>query len=229
MCNGAIDGFQSLEEALDGQSNRPIANEETVYLSPAPLYHSAPLEGVLLTLRGGGTALIMEKFDAIETIRLIEKYKVTTSQWVPTMFIRMLKLPEKERLKYDLSSHKIAVHAAAPIPVPVKEQMLDWWGPLILEYYGGTETGVRTFITSEEWLAHKGSVGKAVMGTVKILDGQFNELPAGEVGTIYFAGGRHLNTTTTLKKPKRPIPPGLDHGKRCRVSGRRRLPLLDRP
>jgi fatty-acyl-CoA synthase/long-chain acyl-CoA synthetase len=164
-------------------------NEDTVYLSPAPLYHSAPLAFVLLTCAGGGTAVIMEKFDAFDALRAIEKYKVTLSQWVPTMFVRMLKIPEEERLQYDLSSQKLALHAAAPIPIPVKEQMIEWWGPLLLEYYGGTEVGARTMISSEEWLAHKGSVGKAIMGTVKILDDHFNELPPGEVGTIYFAEG----------------------------------------
>jgi fatty-acyl-CoA synthase len=247
-CHGAIDGYKSLEEALDGQSNQPIADEiqgfpmlyssgttgrpkgikvkreekpygelspelvmmmalfgldeNAVYLSPAPLYHSAPLAFVMLTFAGGGTVVVMEKFDALEAIRLIERYRVTVSQWVPTMFVRMLKLPEEERLKYDLSSQKIAVHAAAPIPIPVKEQMIDWWGPVLLEYYGGTESGVRTFITSEEWLAHKGSVGRAVAGTVKILDDAFNELPVGQVGTIYFAGGTSFEYHNDPEKTK---------------------------
>jgi long-chain acyl-CoA synthetase len=177
-------------------------NEDAVYLSPAPLYHAAPLAFVLLTLFGGGTVVVMEKFDPLNAIHLIEKYKITVSQWVPTMFIRMLKLPDEERLKCDVSSQNIAIHAAAPIPIPVKEQMIDWWGPVLFEYYGGTETGIRTFITSEDWLAHKGSVGKAVVGAVKILDDVFNELPAGEMGTIYFAEGPSFEYHNDPEKTK---------------------------
>ena len=164
--------------------------EETVYLSPAPLYHAAPLRFVMLAIFAGGTVIIMEKFDALQSLELIERYKVTHSQWVPTMFIRMLKLPEQPRKQFDLSSQKIAIHAAAPIPVPVKEQMIDWWGPILFEYYAGTEGNGLCAITSQEWLAHKGSVGRAMLGTVKILDENENELPAGQVGTIYFAEGQ---------------------------------------
>ncbi len=164
-------------------------NHETTYLSPAPLYHAAPLRFVMLTLFMGGTVVIMEKFDALQSLALIEEYKATHSQWVPTMFIRMLKLPEEERNKFDVSSQKIAIHAAAPIPVQVKEQMIDWWGPILFEYYAGTEGNGLCAINSDEWLQHKGSVGRAVFGTVKILDDEEKELPAGEVGTIYFAGG----------------------------------------
>ncbi len=164
-------------------------NNETVYLSPAPLYHAAPLRFVMLTLYVGGTVIVMEKFDALESIKLIEKYKVTHSQWVPTMFIRMLKLPEEERRKYDVSSQKIAIHAAAPVPIQVKEQMIDWWGPILFEYYAGTEGNGLCAIASDEWLQHKGSVGRAMLGTIKILDDEENELPPREVGTIYFADG----------------------------------------
>ena len=164
-------------------------NKETVYLSPAPLYHAAPLRFVMLTLFMGGTVVIMEKFDALQSLEMIERHRATHSQWVPTMFIRMLKLPEEERKKFDVSSQKIAIHAAAPIPVRVKEQMIDWWGPILFEYYAGTEGNGLCAITSEEWLQHKGSVGRAIFGTVKILDDEERELPAGEVGTIYFAGG----------------------------------------
>jgi len=164
-------------------------NKETVYLSPAPLYHAAPLRFVMLTLHMGGTAIIMEKFDALQSLELIERYRATHSQWVPTMFIRMLKLPEEERKRFDVSSQKIAIHAAAPVPIQVKEQMIDWWGPILFEYYAGTEGNGLCAINSEEWLQHKGSVGRAVFGTAKILDEELKELPAGEVGTIYFAGG----------------------------------------
>ena len=163
---------------------------EAVYLSPAPLYHAAPLRFVMLTLFMGGTAIIMEKFDALQSLQMIERYKATHSQWVPTMFIRMLKLPEEERKRFDVSSQKIAIHAAAPIPIQVKEQMIDWWGPILFEYYAATEGNGLCAITSEEWLQHKGSVGRAMFGTVKILDAEEKELTAGEVGTIYFAGGQ---------------------------------------
>ncbi|MBU2552674.1 MAG: acyl-CoA synthetase [Proteobacteria bacterium] len=165
-------------------------NENAVYLSPAPLYHAAPLRFVLLTMRAGGTVVVMEKFDALEAIRLIEKYKITHSQWVPTMFIRMLKLPEEERKGYDVSSQTIAIHAAAPIPISVKEQMIDWWGPILFEYYAGTESNGLCAIASQEWMTHKGSVGRAMLGVIKILDDDLSELPVGQVGTIYFADGQ---------------------------------------
>ena len=165
-------------------------NEDAVYLSPAPLYHAAPLRFCLLTLYAGGTVIVMERFDEVQSLALIERYKATHSQWVPTMFIRMLKLPEEERSKYDLSSMKIAIHAAAPIPVPVKEQMIRWWGPILFEYYAGTEGNGLTAITSQDWLRHKGSVGRALVGVVHIVDDEGKELPAGEPGTIYFSDGQ---------------------------------------
>jgi len=167
-------------------------NNETVYLSPAPLYHAAPLRFVILTLFMGGTVIIMEKFDALQSLELIERFKATHSQWVPTMFIRMLKLPEEERKRFDVSSQKIAIHAAAPVPIQIKEQMIDWWGPVLFEYYAATEGNGLCAINSEEWLQHKGSVGRAIFGTAKILDDQENELPPGEVGTIYFSGGHEF-------------------------------------
>ncbi len=167
-------------------------NNETIYLSPAPLYHAAPLRFVMFTIYMGGTVIVMEKFDALQSIELIGKYKTTHSQWVPTMFIRMLKLPEEERKKFDVSSQKIAIHAAAPIPIQVKEQMIDWWGPILFEYYAGTEGNGLCAIASEEWLQHKGSVGRAMLGTIKILSEEENELPTREVGTIYFADGQEF-------------------------------------
>ena len=160
--------------------------EDMVYLSPAPLYHSAPQAAVNLTIRIGGTVIIMERFDPVEYLRLIEQYQVTHSQLVPTMFSRMLKMPEEERTRYDLSSLEIAVHAAAPCPVQVKEQMIEWWGPIIHEYYGATEGLGFTACNSEEWLAHKGSVGKVMLGDLHILDDEMNELPMGQPGTIWF-------------------------------------------
>ncbi|MFW6027171.1 MAG: acyl-CoA synthetase [bacterium] len=161
----------------------------TVYLSPAPLYHAAPLRYNMAVQRLGGTCIVMEKFDPEEALRLIEKYRVTHSQWVPTMFVRMLKLPGEVRSRYDLSSHTMAIHAAAPCPVEIKRRMLEWWGPIIHEYYAGTEGNGYCTISSEEWLAHEGSVGRAILGEVKIVGEDGRELPPGEEGTIYFANG----------------------------------------
>ncbi len=160
--------------------------EDMIYLSPAPLYHSAPQAAVNLTLRYGGTVIIMERFDASEYLALIERYNVSHSQLVPTMFSRMLKLPEAERLRHDLSSLEIAVHAAAPCPVMVKQQMIEWWGPIIHEYYGATEGLGFAACNTEEWLAHPGTVGKIVLGELAVLDDDMRPLPMGEPGTLWF-------------------------------------------
>jgi len=160
--------------------------EGMVYLSPAPLYHSAPQAAVGLTLRNGGTAVIMERFDPEHYLALVEQYRVTHSQLVPTMFSRMLKLPEAVRERYDLSSLEFAVHAAAPCPVQVKEQMIAWWGPIIHEYYGATEGLGFTACNSAEWLAHRGSVGKVMLGELHILDDALRECPMGTPGTVWF-------------------------------------------
>ncbi len=165
-------------------------NEDTVYLSPAPLYHAAPLRFCMINLYAGSTVIVMEKYDAAQSLALIEKYKVTHSQWVPTMFVRMIKLPEAERARYDVSSMQIAIHAAAPIPIPVKEQMIDWWGPVLFEYYAGTEANGYTQINSQDWLTHKGSVGRALWGTIHIVDEQGEDLPIGEPGLIFFGEGQ---------------------------------------
>ncbi len=159
---------------------------DTVYLSPAPLYHSAPLAFTAAVHSLGGTNVIMEKFDPVESLQAIETHQVTTSQWVPTMFIRMLKLEESERSGFDLSSHKIAIHAAAPCPSDVKYQMIDWWGPIVMEYYGGTELNGMTVCNSEEWLAHPGTVGKPILGTLHVCDEAGAELAIGEPGVIFF-------------------------------------------
>ncbi len=165
-------------------------DESTLYLSPAPLYHAAPLRFNMTIMRMGGTSLIMEHFDAEEYLRLVEKHRVTHSQLVPTMFVRMLKLPEEVRKKYDVSSLKCAIHAAAPCPVKVKEQMIAWWGPILTEYYAGTEGNGFCAINSTDWLAHKGSVGRALIGQLRILGEDGEEMPVGEPGVIYFAEGR---------------------------------------
>ena len=167
--------------------------EDMIYLSPAPLYHSAPQAAVNLTLRNGGTAIIMERFDPVEYLRLIEQYSVTHSQLVPTMFSRMLKMPVEERTRFDLSSLEIAIHAAAPCPVPVKEEMIQWWGPIIHEYYGATEGLGFTACDSEEWMAHKGTVGKVILGDMHILDEDMNPLPLGTPGTIWFTSASEFN------------------------------------
>jgi len=164
-------------------------SEDTVYLSPAPLYHAGPLRWSLVVQRLGGTVVVMEKFDAEQALALIERYRVTAAQWVPTHFIRMLRLPEEVRANYDLSSLRMAFHAAAPCPVPVKQAMMKWWGPIIHEYYGGTENNGLCMITPEEWLAHPGSVGRAVIGELKICSDAGEALPPRQEGMVYFADG----------------------------------------
>lgn len=162
--------------------------EETVYLSPAPLYHAAPLHYNMMALYQGGTCIIMENFDPERALQLIEEHHATHSQWVPIMFIRMLKLSDEVRQKYDISSMQFAIHAAAPCPVETKEKMIDWWGEVIVEYYGSSEGIGATVIDSANWLTHKGSVGPAVAGELHVLDDDGNEVPTGEIGTVYFAG-----------------------------------------
>ncbi len=162
---------------------------DTRYLSPAPLYHAAPLRFTMTILRHGGTIVIMEKFDPEVALSLIEKYRITHSQWVPAMFVRMLKLSVADRQRYDLSSLTCAIHAAAPCPLQVKEQMIAWWGPVLYEYYAGTEGNGLVACTSEEWLHHKGTVGRAMMGDLRIVGEDGQALPPGadNIGTIYFA------------------------------------------
>ena len=156
------------------------------YLSPAPLYHAAPHLGVNLTLRQGGTVVVMERFDPEAFLRLVEQYRVTHTQLVPTMFSRMLKLTDDVRARHNLASLEIAIHAAAPCPPQVKAAMIEWWGPIIFEYYGMTEGMGFTACTTAEWLAHRGTVGRVLMGELHILDAEMNELPPGEVGTVWF-------------------------------------------
>lgn len=162
---------------------------ETVYLCPAPLYHAAPLGWTMAVQRRGGTVILMERFDPREVLRLIEQHRVTHLQMVPTHFVQLLKLSRAEREAFDLSSLQVAVHAAAPCPVQVKEQMMDWWGPIIYEYYGYSEGSGFARIAPQEWLTHKGSVGRPVLGTVRILDEHGEELPTGEPGVIWIEGG----------------------------------------
>ena len=160
--------------------------EDTVYLSPAPLYHSAPASFSTMAQALGGTVVMMPRFDAVQALEAIERFRVTHSQWVPTMFTRMLKLPPQERSGFDLSSHQVAIHAAAPCPEGVKRQMLDWWGPVLYEYYAGTEANGFTHVGPEDWLKYPGTVGQSLTGPIHICDEDGNELPAGETGLVYF-------------------------------------------
>ena len=159
---------------------------DAIYLSPAPLYHSAPLFYSMSTMRLGGTVIVMEHFDPEQALAYLEQYKVTHSQWVPTMFVRMLKLPDEVRAKYDLSSQKVVLHAAAPCSVETKRKMIDWWGPIIDEYYAATEGTGATYVSSPDWLAHPGSVGRSMLGPIHILDESGGSQPTGEVGTVWF-------------------------------------------
>lgn len=161
---------------------------KTVYLSPAPLYHAAPLRYVQRTMDGGGRAVILRKFDAETCLRVMEQHGVTHSQWVPTMFSRLLALPEEVRMGHDLSSHRCAIHAAAPCPPAVKRAMIAWWGPILREYYAGSEGVGTTVISSEEWLRKPGSVGRPAYGAVHVTDEEGTALPPGETGRIWFSG-----------------------------------------
>src|SRR3982075_524904 len=160
--------------------------EGMIYLSPAPLYHSAPQAAVNLTIRNGGTVIIMENFDPERYLELVEKWGVTHSQLVPTMFSRMLKRPEAARQRADLSSLEIAIHAAAPCPAMVKDDMVKWWGPIIQEYYGATEGLGFTACNSAEWLAHRGTVGKVLLGDLHILDENMQAVAVGTPRTVWF-------------------------------------------
>lgn len=178
------------DPVYQARTDRYGFDEETRYLSPAPLYHAAPLGFTLNVLRYGGMCVVMENYDSEQALMLIEKFRITHSQWVPTMFVRMLKLEESVSRQFDLSSHKVAIHAAAPCPVTVKEQMIEWWGPIINEYYAGTEGNGSTTITSEEWLNHKGSVGRASGDCqLHIVDDDGQPVSEGEMGGVYFEGG----------------------------------------
>ena len=160
---------------------------ENIYLSPAPLYHAAPHAYSLFVLSRGGSVVVLEKFTPEAALAAIARYRVTLSQFVPTMFIRLLALPAEVRARYDISSLRRVIHAAAPCPVHVKEKMIAWWGPILVEYYAGSERIGLTLIEPEDWLTHKGSVGRAVVGEIHILDEDGRELPPGEVGGIWFA------------------------------------------
>jgi long-chain acyl-CoA synthetase len=164
-------------------------DSKSVYLSTAPFYHTAPVRWNMAAMRAGATCVLLEKFDPLIALDAIQRYGITHSQWVPTMFVRLLRVDPAERARFDLSSLRYAVHAAAPCRVSVKEQMIDWWGPILYEYYSGTELVGRTSLSSAEWLTHKGSVGKPEFGQVHIVDESGRELAQGETGVVYFSGG----------------------------------------
>jgi fatty-acyl-CoA synthase len=171
------------------------AGTHSIYLTPAPLYHSAPNMWTAAILRNGGTVVLMTKFDAERCLALIDEHKVTGGQFVPTMFVRMLKLPEEVRAKYDVSSLTGVVHAAAPCPIEIKRAMIDWWGPIVSEYWSSSEGAGFAYISAQDWLAHPGSVGKPLLGNLHIGDDHGNELPVGEDGIIWseMAAYEYLN------------------------------------
>jgi len=185
-------------------------NESTVYLSPAPLYHTAPLAFTTSCHRLGATVVQMAKFDPEAALDAIERYRISVVQMVPTMFVRLMKLPQAQRVARDLSSLRAVIHAAAPCPVPIKQQMIEWLGPILYEYYGGSEGNGSTSITSQEWLRKPGSVGKATWGSLHICDDAGDELPAWTQGVVYFEGGwdfRYLGDeqkTRDSRNPKHP-------------------------
>jgi long-chain acyl-CoA synthetase len=160
--------------------------ERQICLVPAPLYHSAPWAVTYCTLFFNGTVVVMERFDPEEALKAIETHRVTYAQFVPTMFSRMLKLPPEVRRRYDLSSLRYVLHGAAPCPVPVKQAMIDWLGPIIHEYYAATEGLGFATCDSTQWLSHKGTIGKAVFGDLHVLDERMNEVPSGTIGKLWF-------------------------------------------
>ncbi len=183
-----------LEEASSGVAGMLVVlfgmTDTSVYVSPAPLYHAAPLRFTMGTHICGGTVVVMERFDPEEYLELIGRHSATHSQVVPTMFVRLLKLDPEVRAKYDVSSLETVVHAAAPCPVAVKEQMIEWFGPIIHEYYAGTEGNGFVYCNSEMWLGHKGTVGMPINCTIHIVGEDGEEVAeVGDEGTIFFEGG----------------------------------------
>ena len=185
--NKAIDSLSPVFRKLLGEL--AAMDGESIYLSPAPLYHSAPLGAAMMAAGLGATTILMERFEEESFLKEIEERRVTHTQVVPTMFVRLLKMPVEIRERYDSSSLVSALHVAAPCPVDIKRRMIDWWGPILLEYYAGTEGNGVTAANTEEWLKHPGSVGRALFGSIRILDDEGAERPQGEVGNVYFDTG----------------------------------------
>ena len=206
-----LGGDPAAPHMLAERSSKNYGVDETsIYLSPAPLYHTAPIAFCTSCHRLGATVVVMPKFDPEAALAAIEKYEVTVTQMVPTMFVRILKLPDEKRLGYNLSSLKHVVHAAAPCPIEIKRAMIDWLGPIVQEYYGGSEGNGSTNISAEEWLKKPGSVGRASWGTIHICDDAGDELPAYEPGTIYFEGGwdfKYLGDEEKTRESRNPKHP----------------------
>lgn len=202
---GPIDEFNQSE----GRPAMYEAFQPLVSWNAGPLYHAAPLSGMVLTQRLGGTFVTLRKFSAEGTLKAIQDWRVNNAQFVPTMFVRMLALPDEVRLKYDVSSLKLAIHAAAPCPVEIKRQMIDWWGPILYEYYSSTEAVGSTAITSEEWLRKPGSVGKTQLGPIHICDDEGEALPVGEAGVIWFEAppGRSITYLNDPEKTRKATHP----------------------
>ena len=204
---GPIDEFNALEGAL------PIYREldPLVSLNVGPLYHGAPLSGMVTAQRLGGLFVTQRKFDAEGVLAAIDRFRVGVAQFVPTMFVRMLALPDDVRTKYDMSSMRLAIHAAAPCPVEIKRRMIEWWGPIIFEYYGSTEGVGATAISAQEWLERPGSVGRSSLGPIHICDETGRELPPGEAGVVYFEAlpGRAINYLNDSEKTRKAAHP--DH------------------
>ena len=218
---GAVQGLLQLLFGMDDSKR---------YLSPAPLYHAAPLRFCLATHGIGATIVAMEHFDAEEYLRLVDEYDITHSQVVPTMFVRMLKLPEETRAKYDVSSLECVIHAAAPCPVPVKQQMIEWFGPVIHEYYAGSEGNGFVYCNSEGWLAHPGTVGSPINCVLHIVGEDGEEVPAGRVGHRLLRGWRRVRVPQRPGEDEEFTPPeGLEHARRRRLRRRRRVPVPHRP
>ena len=227
---GPIDEYNPSE----GRPDMYAAFDPLLALNAGPLYHAAPLSGMVLTHRLGGTFVTLRKFDAAALLAAIERHRVNHAQFVPTMFVRMLALPEAERAKYDLSSLKFAIHGAAPCPVEIKRRMIEWWGPIIMEYYSSTEGVGAAAITSEEWLRKPGSVGRTSMGPIHICADDGRELPAGEEGGDLVRSStrqdhqisRRSRESAQGNSPRsRPVV----HRRRYRADGRGRLSVPHRP
>ena len=196
---GEDPGFGAKTDHLYGHPG-----EHDVMYSPAPLYHAAPLRFCMGMHRVGAGCVVPGRFDAESALAHIERYRCTHSLWVPTMFVRMLKLAPVVRNRYDISTLRAAIHGAAPCPIEIKQQMIDWFGPVLIEYYGATESNGMCGITSPEWLQRKGSVGKAVVGEVRILDDNDEEVPAGQTGGIFLRKVTSLRITRIKRRPRRP-------------------------
>jgi acyl-CoA synthetase (AMP-forming)/AMP-acid ligase II len=200
-------------EAIDAPSRhvsfvtRFGGGQQSIHLSPAPLYHASPLRNCMAIHRLGGTVVVMEHFDAELALQYIEQYRANISQWVPTMFIRMLKLSDQIRLQYDVSSMQSAVHAAAPCPIDIKRRMIEWWGPVLHEFYAGTEGNGMCYVNSADWLTHPGTVGRPLGCEIHICDDKGREVPMGTDGIVYFAGGapfEYHNDPTKTKEAQHP-------------------------